>query len=175
MHPYPDFAYQNYNVCLACGFCCDGTIFNKVQLEERDNAGKLSLFQITSEEGNFYFHQPCFAFDRTKGCRIYEARPIKCRMYSCKLLFLLENKKISWRAARDLIEQTRQLKNDLIKEVKRKNIDNTHFTNTRNLVDYIKSDLSSQEHQLNFRDVHLKCAAFSGNLLEYFMKDRSAD
>ena len=175
MPPHPEFIDEDHILCRACGFCCDGTIFNKVELEEQDDASNLSLFQITSVEGKFYFLQPCFVFDQIKGCRIYDCRPIKCRRFSCKLLSLYLNKEISPQAAIDLIERTKQLKSDLIKEVERNSIDINTFLNTRNLVDHIKSDLSSRENKITHKEVHLKCAVFSENLLKYFVRDQSAE
>ena len=173
--PGPDTTDECHNLCRKCGFCCDGTLFKKVQLEEQDDASKLLLFQITSVEDTFYFHQPCFVFDHLKGCRIYDARPIKCKEFACKLLLLLRNKELSLQAATGVIEQTKQAKSDLIKEALRKNIDRKYLQNTKKLVDHIASDLSSQEHKLNYKDVLLKCAAFSENLLKYFEKDQPVE
>ena len=173
MRSDPDLRDECHNLCLRCGFCCDGTIFKKVQLEEQDGAGKLSLFQITSEEDHFYFHQPCFAFDQLKGCRIYGVRPIKCRKFSCKLLSQLKNQELPLQKAIDLTEHIRQLKIALIKEVKRHRIDNKFFLNTRVLVDHIETELSSPDKKISFKDVHFRCADFSASLHKYFIKDRS--
>ena len=174
MHPDPDFSYECHNVCIRCGFCCDGTIFNKVQLEEQDDASKLSLFQISVVEDKFYFHQPCFAFDPSKGCRIYDVRPTKCRGFTCKLLSLLRTKELYFAAAMDVIAQTKQLKRNLLKEVERNNIDKKYLINTRDLVDHIESDLCSGKNRKNYKNVHSKCANLSKYLQKYFVKDQSA-
>ena len=168
MRPHPDLT----NVCLTCGLCCDGTFLKRVQLEEGDEASRLSLFQITSVAGTCYFQLPCFAFDQKKGCRIYDVRPIKCRNYSCKLLLLLIKKEISSQSAIALIEQTKQLKTDLFREAEQTGIDRKYFINTSNLVDHIEKDLCSGELKNTYGDLHVKCSLFSDHLVKYFKKDQ---
>ena len=175
MRPYPDFPDECHNLCVRCGFCCDGTIFKRVQLEEQDDAGKLSLFQIIRVQGDFFFQQPCFAFDQIKGCRIYHVRPIKCRNFSCKLLSRLKNQELSFQNALELTTRTRQLKIALFKEATRLNIDKMFFLNTRTLVDHIESDLPSRDRKNSYGDARVRCADFSAYLHEYFVRDRIPD
>lgn len=175
MRPYPDFLDECQNLCVRCGFCCDGTIFKKVQLEEQDDAGKLPLFQITSVQGDFFFQQPCFAFDQIRGCRIYHIRPIKCRNFSCKLLSQLKNQELTFKKAMALTERTRQLKIALFKEAARHHIDKKFFLNTRMLVDHIESDLPSRDREHIYGDARVRCADFSAYLHKYFVRDRPPD
>ena len=176
MRPHSDLRDDCHHLCLRCGFCCDGTIFKKVQLEERDAAAKLPLFQITcEEEGFFFFHQPCIAFDQIKGCRIYGARPVKCRKFSCKLLSLLRNQELPLQQALDLTERTRRLKNAFYEEVRKHHIDKKFLINTRVLVDHIESKLPSRDTKINYGDVYMRCADFSAYLHKYFIKDRSPE
>ena len=170
MRPYPNSRDECHDLCRRCGFCCDGTIFKKVELDAQDDAGKLSLFQITSVEGEWYFPQPCFVFDQMKGCRIYHIRPAKCRKFSCKLLSQLKNQELTFQKAIDLTERTRHLKDALFKEVRKHRIDKKFLLNTRVLVDHIESDLPSRDTKRDYRDVRLRCADFSGYLRDYFLK-----
>ena len=174
MRPRYNVNDEGHHLCLRCGFCCDGTLFKKVQLEEQDAAAKLPLFQITcEEEGYFFFQQPCIAFDQVKGCRIYDVRPVKCRKFSCKLLSLLRNKELVLEQAIDLTERTRQLKNALYEEVRKHHIDRKIMSNTMVLVEHIESDLPSCNTKIGYAKVHTQCADFSAILHEYFIKDRS--
>lgn len=175
MQPYPDSNNPCHSLCVRCGFCCDGTIFKVVQLDEQDGAGKLALFQITCVEGRFYFPQPCFAFDRITGCRIYGTRPVKCRNFSCKLLSQLKNRQLTLQKAIDLTERARQLRNALLKEAARHNIDRKFFLNTKMLVDHIESNLPCRTKINRYEDVHLRCAELSAYLHTYFIKERPAD
>ena len=84
-------------ICLACGLCCDGTIFARVKLQPEDDLGRLeslglTLVQPRSRQGALprpgrrpHFNQPCAALEGCR-CRIYEQRPCYCRQFECLLL-----------------------------------------------------------------------------------------
>ncbi|MFZ2403633.1 MAG: YkgJ family cysteine cluster protein [Methylobacter sp.] len=74
-------------LCLACGLCCDGTLFSRVPVNNTDN---IPIFQETavkaiSSRGQSSFNQPCPAYVN-RGCQIYTDRPKNCRKFRCKLL-----------------------------------------------------------------------------------------
>ncbi|HEY5914527.1 MAG TPA: YkgJ family cysteine cluster protein [Verrucomicrobiae bacterium] len=92
------------HLCLACGLCCDGVIFDDVQLRPGDDAmqlqrqglrlniapaeklksGRGASARVTAT-GRGKFCQPCVAFDGSR-CRIYGSRPVHCRDFECLLL-----------------------------------------------------------------------------------------
>jgi hypothetical protein len=76
-------------LCQACGLCCDGSLFGRVDLEpdEVDAARRRRLRVLSSEES---FEQPCAALAITasgvgRRCSIYEERPLSCRRFACRL------------------------------------------------------------------------------------------
>jgi hypothetical protein len=76
-------------LCQACGLCCDGSLFGRVDLEpgEVDRARALRLRVIESGKS---FEQPCSALARgtregQRTCGIYEDRPASCRRFECRL------------------------------------------------------------------------------------------
>jgi Fe-S-cluster containining protein len=73
-------------LCLACGFCCDGTLHTNTVLlaEEVDAATDVGL-AVGSVKDRPAFQQPCTMF-RDGCCSIYERRPHVCRRYECALL-----------------------------------------------------------------------------------------
>ncbi len=73
-------------LCLACGFCCNGTLHLHTALlpDEAPTARALGLAVETSD-GRSVFRQPCAQF-RDGRCAIYERRPQVCRRYTCALL-----------------------------------------------------------------------------------------
>jgi len=78
-------------LCLACGLCCDGTMFQIVKMQPGDCAaelGKLGL-RVRSKDGAFHMEQPCAALRELK-CQIYDRRPTRCRLFHCQQLRLLE-------------------------------------------------------------------------------------
>ncbi len=83
-------------LCLACGFCCNGTLHTNTVLlpEEVDAAAAAGLLvEIVREaqpkrgaaQTRPAFRQPCAMFNAGR-CSIYEDRPLVCRRYECALL-----------------------------------------------------------------------------------------
>jgi hypothetical protein len=73
---------------MACGLCCDGTLFHQVRLEPDGEADKLSAcgLEIVSDQKNApAIRQPCSAH-KNCACSIYAERPSSCRSFQCKLL-----------------------------------------------------------------------------------------
>ena len=70
-------------LCLACGLCCDGSLFGRVPLapEEVDVARKNRLRVIPSGRA---MEQPCAALEGG-ACTAYAERPNACRAFECRL------------------------------------------------------------------------------------------
>lgn len=92
-------------LCLACGLCCDGTIFDFVPLtqKERHVITKLGL-PILERTAGPAICQPCEALDGT-ACQIYTARPHPCRAFRCGLLEAVGQGKTSMREALSVVHQ----------------------------------------------------------------------
>src|SRR5229473_316362 len=85
------------DICLACGLCCNGTIFADVKLQAGDDTSRfrslgVGLRQVGCESGLSQSRlrpasvpQPCAAFDGCR-CQIYAERPKYCRQFECLLL-----------------------------------------------------------------------------------------
>jgi Fe-S-cluster containining protein len=65
-------------LCRACGLCCDGSLFGRVELEPDEVEPARRLNVLT------HFDQPCPAL-ATSGCTIYRDRPRSCRRFTCRL------------------------------------------------------------------------------------------
>ena len=98
------------SLCLACGFCCDGTLFNRVPLLEAEVPALKARLQVV--DGKQYARQPCPALDGT-ACRVYAERPLTCRRYRCLLLEAHEASEVSLTGAVSIVEQTRTLRSQL--------------------------------------------------------------
>jgi uncharacterized protein len=75
-------------LCPNCGLCCDSTLFADVELRSGDDAKRLGELGLSLEKkgrGTLAFAQPCACFDG-KLCKIYGARPQRCRTFECGLL-----------------------------------------------------------------------------------------
>lgn len=95
------------SLCLSCGFCCDGTLFDRVPLSEGDDVRIRQWLHVAPQD--HHGTQPCCALEGTR-CRIYDARPRTCRRFRCLLLEAHDAGEVSEREARVIVDQVRQLR-----------------------------------------------------------------
>ncbi len=100
-------------LCLACGLCCDGTLFDGVQLEAGDDAKKLRALGLPVAHSRAKapaarFPQPCAALCADCSCRIYADRPAQCRVFECGVFKEAKAGRITLAAALRLVTQARR-------------------------------------------------------------------
>lgn len=100
-------------LCLACGLCCDGTLFDNVRLKPGDVAAKLKSLglPLATSRGQApvtLFPQPCAALCRDRSCRVYADRPVQCAEFECRVLQDTEAGRIEFSAALRLVKKTRR-------------------------------------------------------------------
>ncbi len=76
------------DICVACGMCCDGTLFGKANLSNEQfnddyenvlKARDLNM-NVFEENGKYFFKQPCHLFNTC--CTVYnQVRPRVCGTY----------------------------------------------------------------------------------------------
>ncbi|RQW79584.1 MAG: hypothetical protein EHM14_08120 [Methanothrix sp.] len=98
-------------LCLSCGLCCKGLLFNRAGLlpEEAAKAEELGLHCFPSGDGKFAFRLPCPWFQNER-CSIYSARFDACQRYRCDLLKRLANGDLSVSEGKRIINK---IKNDM--------------------------------------------------------------
>lgn len=101
-----------HGLCPACGLCCNGVLFSSVRLHD-DNELRICQdagFACTAvdETHGWQFPQPCSAFDG-EFCRIYDARPGRCRDFHCDLLQRVAAGECEMDTALSRIEKTKEL------------------------------------------------------------------
>jgi len=96
-------------LCLACGLCCDGTIFDVVPLtpNERITVTRLGLPVIERAAGPAMV-QPCEALDGLE-CQVYVARPGPCRAFRCALLDALAADEVDLSECLGQVREARRL------------------------------------------------------------------
>lgn len=100
-------------LCVACGLCCDGTLFDLVKLERGDDAARLKALglPVSLSRGKSpvaRFPQPCSALCADRTCRIYAERPWQCRTFECKLFKDAKAGRITFAAALPLVREARR-------------------------------------------------------------------
>jgi hypothetical protein len=104
---------QAENLCLSCGLCCDGSLYDVVTLEPTDDARQLKLLglPVTVSRGKTpvaRFPQPCVALCENRTCRVYADRPSQCRVFECGVLKDAKADRITFAAALRLVKQARR-------------------------------------------------------------------
>ena len=100
-------------LCLACGLCCDGTLFDNVQLGPGDDAKKVKALGLPVEVSRgstpvTFFRQPCTALCADHSCRVYADRPRQCRTFECGVFKDVQAGRITFAAALRLVKQARR-------------------------------------------------------------------
>jgi Fe-S-cluster containining protein len=90
---------------LSCGLCCNGALYDHVELEE-DDRNRLAENGI---EASDRFSHPCPHFIE-QSCSIYAIRPRRCGDYQCEVLKKLYEGEIDAGAAHALVDQAKILR-----------------------------------------------------------------
>ncbi|NQV02398.1 MAG: YkgJ family cysteine cluster protein [Bacteroidia bacterium] len=97
------------NICIRCGLCCDGTLFNHAKIKDAEPIATGFSFEIIQNETRG-FNLPC-GYLKEKICSIYETRPYAvCEAFKCKLLRSVNADKISFTDALKVVDETLALK-----------------------------------------------------------------
>ena len=105
----PDSAIDSAitEVCLACGLCCQGAMYTRVQIQGSEIAFIEGLgLPVVVKEEKTYFTQPCLCFEGGK-CGIYASRPQQCRDYYCQLIAALRSGEVDRDEALKLVTDIR--------------------------------------------------------------------
>ena len=110
------------SICLSCLLCCDGTLIGFVQLEQEEIPPLKALLDIEEDSnGSGVFLHPCNNLC-AEGCTIYDDRPKQCRTFNCGLLKSVEQKEIAFDSAVEIINEVKQKKNAIEKQLIHLNI-----------------------------------------------------
>ena len=103
-------------ICVKCGMCCDGTLFNRATIKNTEDERLAKSFGLTTfsdADGKLNFQLPCHLF---KGCcTVYDqARPNICGSFFCEPLKKAQKDEITFEKAEKLIDATVKLRNEII-------------------------------------------------------------
>lgn len=101
----PDMDYTD-RLCTRCALCCDGSIFDDVELAGEAEATAAEAMGLTVEiEERPLLLQPCTALDGRR-CTVYAHRPGCCRTFECRLLQQANAGQLDADAALEIIRRT---------------------------------------------------------------------
>ena len=100
------------NICIYCGFCCDGTLFNWAKIDKEESLDHLTELNFSSYNDTKIFTQPCGYLIDCK-CSIYNSsslkRPNVCGEFKCKLFRKIEKQKVTSSESIEVIEKTKKM------------------------------------------------------------------
>ena len=119
---------QNFStICVQCGMCCDGTLFNRAKIKHKEDeqlAQSIGLTTFLDHKGQSFFRLPCHHF--TGCCSIYQqGRPHICGAFLCEPLKSVQKGEMEFEKA----EQKVQLAIKLRDEVRSISVGNPVFDN----------------------------------------------
>lgn len=85
-------------LCSACGFCCDGTLFDQVEIFRADAPRALAARGAKLKREKRILPQPCSAH-KNGACTVYDILPNRCKLFTCKLLAKFSKNEISFSEA----------------------------------------------------------------------------
>lgn len=102
-------------LCLACGLCCDGTVFGFALIEEsevEDTAAiGLQTFRTTNDEPAFRLG--CHYLDGTACTRYQSWRPSVCGDYYCQVQKRVRKHEVAEEKAFSMIARARQMTDEI--------------------------------------------------------------
>jgi hypothetical protein len=93
-----------HDLCLSCGLCCDGSLFEYVELEgeEREAFAGAKLVVVDDRPS---VPLPCCRHEGRR-CSIYARRPARCVAFTCQLYRNVEGQSVS---STDALERVREV------------------------------------------------------------------
>jgi len=114
---YPAAPHGEQEICVRCGFCCDGTLFHHANLNSGERGGLPERIEEAcfSRDGNDFFRLPCAYFDGR--CTIYEQKKAAvCSDFRCQLLKDFAGGKLSSGEALSVVSRSLRMRDDIFRE-----------------------------------------------------------
>ena len=107
--------YKEQEICVSCGFCCDGTLFGRATLGASEKEGLPELMSRSySKYGDVEsFKLPCGYFE--EKCTIYDKKKAAvCSSYRCRLLKDFSAGRLSFLGAIKVIENAQKMRFEIM-------------------------------------------------------------
>ncbi len=163
---------EEQEICVKCGFCCDGTLFQHAILlpGERGTLPEKMEQNYVRDGETEYFRQPCEYF--SVKCTIYnEKKANVCGSYRCQLLKDFADHKLSHIEAIEIIKQTRSTRIELLEQFRAVTGINKEFTFSHALHELIRIQKNKTINEDTDMDLDILLARFNifeSQLTKYF-------
>ena len=171
---------EEQQICVTCGFCCDGTLFLLAHLDpgERGSGLPVKIEESSlTENGRDYFHLPCKYF--SGKCTIYNRKKANvCSSYRCQLLGEYAAGRISSDGAREVVREAMVIRDGILGDYRNPSANGGDMCFRQLLIDLSKNaSKSSNEYSDNDgRDFLLaRCNIFEALLTRHFRSREDFD
>lgn len=162
-------------LCVGCGFCCDGTLFRyaELQKEELPRVPEKIIKALFIEKEEDYFRLPCGYF--SSKCTIYdETRPSVCGIFRCQLLKDFAAGKVDFDEARRIIADAAQMRKRLLEKHSRitGRDDAICFRDLLEELGHIEKKLEGNEHERDAYDMlQAECNIFEALIIKHIRSE----
>lgn len=155
------------DLCVSCGMCCDGTLFEKGAIrneKDRETADHLGMGTFEFRD-KLFFTMPCCHF--SSYCTVYESvRPNICSEFFCVPLKKYQKGEHTFEDAQQQVQGLLEYRNKLLKAA-------SQFSETRNLnIKELKTKLelaSGDSEKVHvYKDLFLLLFLFENTRKKYF-------
>jgi hypothetical protein len=164
-------AVKEQEICVGCGFCCDGTLFAIANLKkgEKDNLPEKMRTAYDKKGHDEFFYLPCGYFDGK--CTIYNQKKAHvCSAFRCKLLKDFAANRYSQEQAFNIIDKAISLRTE-INQIYCNIFDTVKAPYFRKLISevdsYDENKIGSKE-KLSFLNLKVKSSILDALLTKYF-------
>ncbi|WP_313114053.1 YkgJ family cysteine cluster protein [Aequorivita sediminis] len=155
-------------ICIKCGLCCDGTLFNHAVLrkDEKESLPPLIAKRYMQTETGEAFKLPCPYFD--KKCTIYDQeKPDVCSSFRCQLLKNLSKEKTTKVDAAQIVENAMELRSEIFALYEKVNTTKEPMSFRDILFDLrVRTEKNELE---NIKDPQLDLLMFKSHILEILL------
>ena len=157
-------------ICVACGFCCDHTLFEYASLSPDEKVSghfEESRFDI---DGSDYFRLPCPHFD--EKCTIYDKqKPKICSSFKCKLLKNYIKGEVEQAKAISIIEEAKRLRQEIFNSYE--TLLSRKTSSYREVLEFVNTNTENTSKE--FTVLRAKTNLLSILLVRYFKSKESFD
>jgi len=162
-------------ICVTCGFCCDGTLFDHATLQpgEKGNLPEYMERSYFKNEKGESFRLPCEYFD--SKCTIYDQKKAHvCSSYRCQLLKDFSKKKTTQGNAKKLVKNAMAQRKEImtLSETVLNTPENLPFRKLLlELHKYINQEKENHTPNKEIDILTARCNIFEALLIRYFKSE----
>jgi Fe-S-cluster containining protein len=150
-------------ICIQCGLCCDGTLFDRLKITPDENPERFVDLLHKNGEDRF-MSLPCVYFN--EKCTVYdEKKPTGCSTFECKILSKVDSKSIGFDGANSIINELKLLREEITHEYIEFYKESKSFRAIYNELDSKMKESTSPSIQL--KSLYFKCGLLEAQLSKH--------